>query len=146
MSSLVVWARMKSPWLFHFNSGSCNNCDIELVDVLTPRFDVERFGILLEGSPRHADVLVVTGAVNRQTLPRLKRIYDQMPNPKVVVALGTCATSGGIFTDSYNFAGPLDKVIPVDVYIPGCPPRPQAMIDGIVKALAKIQALRGGVR
>lgn len=146
MSSLVIWARMKSPWLFHFNSGSCNNCDIELLDALTPRFDVERFGILLEGSPRHADVLVVTGIVNRQALPRLKRIYDQMPNPKVVVALGTCATSGGIFSEGYNMAGPVDRVVPVDVYIPGCPPRPQAIIDGIVKALAKIQALRGGKR
>ncbi|MEM4808780.1 MAG: dehydrogenase, partial [Candidatus Nezhaarchaeales archaeon] len=79
MSGLITWARVKSPWLFHFNSGSCNNCDIELLDALTPRFDVERFGILLEGSPRHADVLVVTGIVNRQSLPRLKRVYDQMP-------------------------------------------------------------------
>ena len=144
MAGLVTWARVKSPWLFHFNSASCNNCDIELVDALTPRFDVERFGILLEGSPRHADILVVTGFVNRQAAPRLRRIYDQMPNPKIVIALGTCATSGGIFANSYNAAGPVDRVIPVDVYIPGCPPRPQAIIDGIVKALAKLQALRGG--
>jgi len=146
MAGLITWARVKSPWLFHFNSGSCNNCDIELLDALTPRFDVERFGVLLEGSPRHADVLVVTGIVNRQAAPRLKRVYEQMPNPKVVIALGTCATSGGIFAESYNEAGPVDKVIPVDVYIPGCPPRPQAIIDGVVKALAKLQALKGGKR
>lgn len=143
MLKLATWARVKSPWLFHFNAGSCNNCDIELLDVLTPRFDVERFGVLLEGSPRHADILVITGVVNRQTLPRLKRIYDQMPNPKIVVALGTCATSGGIFSESYNMAGPPDRVVPIDVYIPGCPPRPQAIIDGIVKALTKLQALKG---
>lgn len=116
--------------------GSCNNCDIEIINALTPKFDVERFGILLEGSPRHADILTVTGMVNRQSAPRLRRIYEQTPLPKAVIAVGTCATSGGIFKNSYNFAGPVDKVIPVDVYVTGCPPRPQEIIDGVVKALA----------
>ncbi len=138
MVNIGRWSLKKSPWLFHFNSGSCNNCDIELIDALTPRYDVERFGILLQGSPRHADILVVTGMVNHQTAPRLKRIYEQMPNPKAVIALGTCATSGGIFADSYHIAGPVDRIIPVDVYVPGCPPRPEAIIEGVIKALAKL--------
>jgi membrane-bound hydrogenase subunit mbhJ len=133
---LALWGLKKSPWVFHVNTGSCNNCDIEIVAALTPRFDVERFGILLEGSPRHADVLLVTGPVNKQTAPRVRRIYEQTPDPKAVIAVGTCAVSGGIFRDGYNFAGPLDKVIPVNVYVAGCPPRPQAIIDGVVKALS----------
>jgi len=102
---------------------------------LTPRYDVERFGILLEPSPRHADVLLVTGVVTRQCADRLKRIYEQMPKPKSVVAIGACACSGGVFEGNYNVLGGADKVIPVDIYIPGCPPKPEAMIDGIVKLL-----------
>ncbi|MDF2954574.1 MAG: hypothetical protein OD815_000190 [Candidatus Alkanophagales archaeon MCA70_species_2] len=120
------------------NTGSCNNCDIEIIAALTPRFDVERFGILLEGSARHADILLVTGFVSKQSVKRLKRVYEQTPEPKLVVAVGACACSGGIFKDSYNMAGPVDKIIPVDVYIGGCPPRPQAIIDGIVAALEKL--------
>jgi membrane-bound hydrogenase subunit mbhJ len=136
--SLFRLSRKKSPWVFHVSTGSCNNCDIEIIAALTPRFDVERFGIVLQGSPRHADILLVTGILNRQTLERAKRVYAQTPDPKLVVAVGTCACTGGIFRGSYNFAGPLDRVIPVDVYIAGCPPRPQAIIDGIVKALEKL--------
>lgn len=138
---LIGWFRKKSPWVFHLNSGSCNNCDIEIIEVLTSRFDVERFGIVLEGSPRHADVLLVTGIVTKQTASRLKRIYEQAPNPKVVVAIGECASSGGIFRDSYHMAGPLDKVIPVDVYVLGCPPRPQAIIEGIIKAVESFEKM-----
>ena len=133
--NLVTWFRKKSPYVFHVNAGSCNNCDIEAIETLTSRFDVERFGIILEGSPRHADILLVTGIVTKQTAPRIKRIYEQTPNPKAVVALGECPASGGIFRKSYNMAGPLEKIMPVDVYVLGCPPRPQAIIDGIVKAL-----------
>jgi len=135
---LINLARKKSPWVFHFNSGSCNNCDIELIDVLTPRYDVERFGILLQGSIRHADLLIVTGPVNKQAAPRLKRVYEQMPRPKLVMALGTCAISRGIFDGSYTIVGPVDQIVPVDVFVPGCPPRPEAIIDGVVKALAKL--------
>jgi membrane-bound hydrogenase subunit mbhJ len=102
---------------------------------LTPRYDVERLGILVEPSPRHADTLLVTGAVTRQCAERLKRIYEQMPSPKSVVAIGACACSGGVFDGNYNVLGGADKVIPVDVYIPGCPPKPEAIIDGIVKLL-----------
>jgi NADH-quinone oxidoreductase B subunit len=132
---LTKWAQKKSPWILHFNSGACNGCDIEVVALLTPRYDVERLGILLEPSPRHADVLLVTGVVTRQVLDRLKRIYEQMPNPKSVVAIGACACSGGVFEGNYNVIGGVDKIIPVDVYIPGCAPKPEAIIDGIAKLL-----------
>ena len=121
-------------------TGACNACDIEVIAALTPRFDVERFGILLKGSPRHADVLVVTGAVSRHVAPRLKRIYEQMPHPKFVMAVGTCACSGGVYWGCYNVLGGIDKVIPVDVYVPGCPVRPEAVIQGVAKLLAKIQS------
>ena len=93
----------------------------------------------MKGSPRHADILIVTGPVNRQTKDKVKKIYDQMPKKKIVVAMGSCGITGGIFKEGYNEAGPVDKIIPVDIYIPGCPPRPQAMIYGIKKALEKLK-------
>ena len=133
------WSRIKSPWAVHFNSGSCNGCDIEVVAAFTPRFDLERFGILLKGSPRHADVLVATGPVNHHSRARLKMIYDQMPSPKFVIACGSCASSGCVFRGCYNNLQGIDAVVPVDVYIPGCPPRPDAIINGLVKLLNKIQ-------
>jgi NADH-quinone oxidoreductase B subunit len=129
------WARRTSPWAVHYNSGSCNGCDIEILATFTPRYDVERLGIKLQGSPRHADLLIVTGAVTRQSRDRLLRIYEQMPEPKHVVAVGSGAISGGVFRGCYNCLGGVDQVIPVDAYIPGCPPRPQAIIDGLVKLL-----------
>ncbi|HJJ32334.1 MAG TPA: NADH-quinone oxidoreductase subunit B family protein [Methanocorpusculum sp.] len=134
-------ALTKSLWVFHFNAGSCNGCDIEIVATLTPRYDPERFGVKLVGSPRHADVLLVTGPVTKQMEDRLRRVYDQMPSPKVVMAVGTCAQSGGVFFDSYNLSGPVDQVIPVDVYVPGCAPRPEAIINGVVTAIAKLERL-----
>ncbi len=132
---LKEWARQSSPWAVHYNSGSCNGCDIEIVATFTPRYDVERLGIKLEGSPRHADVLVATGPVTRQSRERLLRIYQQMSEPKFVVAVGSCAISGGVFRGCYNSLGGIDQVIPVDAYIPGCPPRPQAIVDGLIKLL-----------
>lgn len=139
MSEVTTWARINSPWVIHFNSGSCNGCDIEILATLTPRYDLERFGVRLEGSPRHADVLICTGAVTRQARDSLLRIYEQMPAPKFVVAVGACALSGGVFQGCYNVVGSIDKVIPVDVYVPGCPPRPQAIIDGIIGLLERLQ-------
>jgi len=133
--SILTWARTRSPWLIHFNAGACNACDIEVVATLTPRFDVERFGALIKGSPRHADVMVVSGSVPRKIRDRLKRIYEQMPAPKFVVAVGSCAISGGVFQDCYNVMEGVDKIIPVDAYIPGCPPKPEAILDGVVKLL-----------
>ena len=139
MSKLATWSRVKSPWIIHFNAGGCNGCDIELLAALTPRFDVERFGILLKGTPRHADVLVVTGPVNEQIKKRLRRIYDQMPNPKFVIACGACAVSGGVFRGCYNTLGGLDDVLPVSAYVPGCPPRPDAIIHAAYSLLMKLK-------
>jgi len=139
---LLKWARRRSPWVLHFNSGGCNGCDIEILDLLTPRYDVERLGILKEASPRHADILLVTGPVTRQTRDRLRRIYEQMPEPKWVVAIGTCATSGGIFRGSYNVMGGVDQVIPVDQYIPGCPCRPEVIIAGLARLFEEIEGTR----
>ncbi|NLB59819.1 MAG: NADH-quinone oxidoreductase subunit B family protein [Lentisphaerae bacterium] len=138
LQKLITWARIKSPWIIHFNTGACNACDIEIVAALTPRFDIERFGILLKGTPRHADVLLCSGAVTRQIRDRLVRVYEQMPEPKFVVAVGTCACSGGVFKGCYNVMGGVDSVLPVAAYIPGCPPRPEAIIDGVVKLLASL--------
>jgi len=132
----------KSPWIVHYNANSCNGCDIELLACLTPMYDVERFGIINVGNPKHADVLVVTGSANHKNARVLKNIYDQMPDPKVVVAMGVCTSSGGIFAEGYNVLGGIDKVIPVDVFVPGCPVRPEAMIDGVVKALSILEAKR----
>ena len=136
---IVTWARIKSPWIIHFNSGACNACDIELVAALTPRYDVERFGILLKGSPRHADVLVCSGPVTLQQKERLKTIYEQMPEPKFVLAVGSCASSAGVFKGCYCVCGGIDTVIPVSAYIPGCPARPEAIIDGVVKLLKSLK-------
>jgi ech hydrogenase subunit C len=136
---LLSWARRKSPWIIHFNTGSCNACDIEIVASITPRFDLERFGVLLKGSPRHADVLLCSGPVTRQVEDRLRRVYDQMAEPKFVVAVGTCACSGGIFRGCYNVTGGIDTVIPVAAYVPGCPVRPEAIIDGIAKLLGSLE-------
>ena len=135
----VDWGRRKSPWIIHFNAGACNGCDIEVVDALTPRYDVERFGILQQGTPRHADVLVCTGAVTLQTKDRLKQIYEQMPEPKFVIAVGTCACTGGVFDGCYCVNGGIDSVIPVDVYLPGCAARPEAIIDAVNKLLASLE-------
>jgi len=138
-SKILKWARTKSPWIIHFNTGGCNGCDIELLAALTPRYDVERFGIVLKGSPRHADILAVTGPVTHQIKDRLLRIYEQMPEPKYVIAIGTCAVSGAPFWDGYNVIGGVDKLFPVDVYVPGCPPKPEAIIEGFAKLLKKIE-------
>ena len=137
---IILWSRLKSPWLLHFNSGACNGCDIEVVDALTPKYDLERFGVVLKSTPRHADVLVVSGPVTRQQVKRLKRIYEQMPEPKFVMAVGACACSGGVFDGCYSVVSGLDKVIPVSIYIPGCPVRPEAVIDGAVKLLGALEA------
>jgi NADH-quinone oxidoreductase B subunit len=139
LDQLKTWSRVNSPWLVHFNSGSCNGCDIEILATLTPRYDLERFGVKLKGSPRHADILVCTGPVTRQARERLLRVYGQMHEPKFVVAVGSCALSGGVFQGCYNIMGGINKVIPVNAYIPGCPPRPEAIIDGVIKLLQSLQ-------
>lgn len=134
---LIKNSRMKSPWLLHFDCGSCNGCDIEVLACLTPVYDLERFGIINVGNPMHADVFLVTGTVNSRNSTVLRNLYDQIPNPKVVIAIGSCGLSGGIFREAYNVIGGVDKVIPVDVYVPGCPAKPEAIIDGVVAGLQK---------
>jgi len=135
---LVKWARVKSPWILHFNSGACNACDIEILASLMPHYDLERFGVMLKASPRHADVLICSGPVSKQIAPRLKRIYEQMPDPKFVVAVGACACSGGAFRGCYNVMGGIDSVVPVAAYVPGCPVKPEALIDGVAKLLGEL--------
>ena len=143
---LMTWARGKSPWVTIFNSGGCNACAIEIIACLMPRFDVERFGILSRGSPRHADILIVTGAVTRQQAPRLRRVWEQMPEPKYVIAVGACAAGGGVFQGLYHMVGSVDQVIPVDVFVAGCPPRPDEIINAVVTCLGLMaeDAVHGG--
>ncbi len=129
----------KSPWIIHYDASSCNGCDIEVLACLTPIFDVERLGVVNTGNPKHADIFLVTGAVNEQSRAVIRNIYNQMPEPKVVVAVGTCASSGGIFRECYNISGGIDSVIPVDVYVPGCAARPEAIVDGVVRALGVLE-------
>ncbi len=138
LNRLARWSRIKSPWILHLNSGACNACDIEIVAALAPRFDLERLGILLKATPRHADVIICTGPVTRQIKDRIIRIYEQVPDPKFVVAVGACAMSGCVYRGAYNVEGGIDQVIPVDAYVPGCPARPDAILDGVVKLLGKL--------
>ncbi|PSH03262.1 MAG: hydrogenase [Acidobacteria bacterium] len=132
--SLICKARQKSPWLFHMNSGSCNGCDIEIIACLSPRYDVEQAGIHLEASPRHADIICVTGPVTRNAAEAVRTVYGQVCHPKAVVAIGSCPASCNVFAESPFVSGPLNSQIPVDVFVPGCPPRPDAIIEGIAKA------------
>ncbi len=138
LKKLVKWARVKSPWVLHFNTGACNACDIEILAALTPRYDIERFGVQLKATPRHADIILCSGPVTKQIKDRLIRIYEQMPEPKFIVAVGTCACSGGVFEGCYSVEGGIDSTIPVAAYIPGCPASPEAIIDGVVKLLERI--------
>jgi membrane-bound hydrogenase subunit mbhJ len=124
------------------NAGSCNGCDIEIVASLTPRYDAEQLGVRLEGSPRHADILCVTGPVTQNAVEAIKTVYGQVYGPKAVVAIGSCPATTNVFIDSRTLAGPLNLHIPVDVFVPGCPPRPDAIILGVAKA-AEILAARG---
>ncbi len=141
------WALRKSLWVYHVNAGACNNCDIEVLELLTPRYDIERFGMILVGSPRHADVLAVTGTCTRQAMPRLQEVYMQTAKPCVVMAVGACALAQGIFTEAYHVGSPVDEAIrAVDPgaiigYVPGCPPKPEAMIDMAVKAMELLKTL-----
>ena len=132
----------KSPWMLHYDGSSCNGCDIEVLACTTPVYDVERFGISNTADPFQADILLITGGINSQSESVVKQIYSQMPNPKVVVAVGICACTGGIFKECYNIKGGVDTVIPVDIYVPGCAARPQAIIDGVVKAVELLQKKR----
>jgi Ni,Fe-hydrogenase III small subunit len=139
MSDIKIKSLLKSPWVFHLATSPCNNCDIEILDTLTPRYDLERFGVQLIGSIRHADVLLVTGVPNRKNAQILKHLYEQAPKPCLVVAFGACACGRGMFKNSFNSPGPIDSIIPVNAYIPGCPPKPEAMIAGIAKLIKSVE-------
>ncbi len=143
IKAFIRKSRAKSPWLLHFDCGSCNGCDIEVLACLTPVYDIERFGIINVGNPKHADLLLVTGTVNHRNKKVLANLAEQMPDPKIVVALGSCGLTGGIFREAYNVIGGVDKIIPVDVYVPGCPPKPEAIIDGVVTGLEKFAEKKG---
>ncbi len=125
----------RSPWILHYDGSSCNGCDIEVLACLTPLYDVERFGVVNTGNPKHADILLITGSVNERNVEIIQNLYRQMPDPKVVVAVGACACSGGIFARAYNVQGGVDQVVPVDVYVPGCAARPESIIDGVVRGI-----------
>jgi ech hydrogenase subunit C len=129
----------RSPWVFHYNASSCNGCDLELVATLTPMYDPERFGVINTGNPKHADILLITGSMNVRNVSVVESLYDQMPSPKAVVAIGICATSGCVFAEAYNVLGGVDKVLPVDVYVVGCAARPEAILDGILQAVEALE-------
>ena len=135
-------ATSKSPWILHYDGSSCNGCDIEVLACLTPLYDAERFGVINTGDPKQADIFLITGAVNEQNRKVVQQLYSQMPEPKVVVAVGICACNGGVFRDCYNIIGGVDCAIPVDVYVPGCAARPESIIDGIVKGVAVLEEKR----
>ena len=133
--------RKLSPWVYVLHTGGCNGCDIEIPCIFTPRYCVERFGIKLVSSPRFADVLLITGPVCTQAVPFALRVYNQVPDPKVVVSIGSCASTGGVYkveegASNYAVAGPSPNIFPVDVFVPGCPPKPEAIIQGILLAIS----------
>ncbi|MCW8894337.1 MAG: NADH-quinone oxidoreductase subunit B family protein [Sulfurimonas sp.] len=132
--------RKKSPWILHYNAGSCNGCDIEILACLSPKYDIERFGVINTGNPKQSDVFLVTGPVTFRSRERLIELYTQMPEPKVVMAVGSCTCTGGVFRDMYNVENGLDRYIPVDVYVPGCASSPELIIDGLVKALEILES------
>lgn len=138
----IAKSAAKSPWLYHVNTGSCNGCDIELVACLTPRYDAERFGFKLAGSPRHADIVVVSGPITSQSRERLERTLSQVPKPFCVVSLGSCPKSGNVFKGSYSVEAPLEKYVDVDVTVAGCACKPETIIEGLYQATAILQKKR----
>ncbi len=131
---LLSTSRLKSPWIYRINTGSCNGCDIEIGPCFCPRYDAEQIGVVLQGTPKHADILLITGTMTLRASEAARRIYEQMPEPKAVIAVGSCAATANVFSGSPTNMGGVSDVIPVDVYVPGCPPRPQAIIEGIHQA------------
>lgn len=140
ISRLVAISRRRSPWVYRMNAGSCNGCDIEVTPLLCPRYDGEQIGLQIHGTPKHADILVISGTLTVRSRPAVLDIYHQMPSPKAVVAIGSCPASGNVFADSPLVLGEsLEALFPVDVWVPGCPPRPQLILDGIAKAAKMLE-------
>lgn len=142
---MSVFKPEKSLWIYHLNTGSCNGCDIEILAALTPKYDAERFGVKLVGSPRHADIIVATGPVTAVAKESVLRVIDQVPEPKAIVVTGVCGITGGVFRGGYSIAGPLDTLVPVDVYVFGCPPKPEGIMVGILKAAEVLELKRKGM-
>ena len=136
----------RSPWVIHYDASSCNGCDIEVVASFTPLYDLERLGVINTGNPKHADIFLVTGSVNAQNVKVIRTIFEQMPEPRVVVAVGICATSGCVFRECYNVMGGVDTVLPVDLYVPGCAARPESIIDGVLQAAELLEKKRAFMR
>ena len=130
--------RTRSPWIMHFDTGSCNGCDLEVWALLTPRYDVERFGAVNKANPKQADILLITGPVTKNMELALRKTYDAVPSPKIVIACGSCAISGGPFAGHPQVCGGADPVVPVNLYIPGCPPHPLTILDGLLRLLGRI--------
>ncbi len=136
LDKMVNWARKRSMWPLGFGLACCA---IEMISTFASRYDLARYGMeILRPSPRQADLIIVSGRLSVKMAPVLKRLYDQMPNPKWVISMGACASSGGVF-NNYAIVQGVDKIIPVDIYVPGCPPRPEQLIDGIMKLYEKVE-------
>jgi len=138
--SLAIETLTRSLNVFHLAGSACNNCDIEILDALTPKYDIERFGLTLVGSIRHADVLLLSGVFNKKAAIRARRLYEDAPKPVVVIAVGGCPCTGIIFRGPYNWDGPPETYIPIDAYIAGCPPKPEAIILGVVEVIKRLRA------
>jgi len=135
LDKLVNWSRASSMWPLTFGLACCA---IEMMATGAARFDLDRMGIIFRASPRQADVIIIAGTVTKKMVPVIKTVYEQMPEPKYVIAMGACASSGGIF-DTYSTVQGVDEFLPVDVYIPGCPPRPEGLLYGLMKLQDKIR-------
>ncbi len=138
--SFAVQALTRSLNVFHLAGSACNNCDIEILDALTPRYDIERFGMTLVASVRHADVILLSCIFNKKAAERARHVYEQAPKPVLVVAIGGCPATGIIFRDSYNWDGPPGRYIPIDAYVPGCPPKPESIIAALATLVEKLRA------
>ena len=136
VDNMIKRSRLKSPWIVHFDCGSCNGCDIEVLACLTPMYDVERFGVVNAGNPKHADVLLVTGTVNHRNQHVLRQIYEQMPSPKAVVSIGACNLSGGVFKDTYNVLNGAHNIIPVMCLCRAARPNPKPLLTAWCRPLA----------
>jgi membrane-bound hydrogenase subunit mbhJ len=132
MGTIKNKAIKNSQWIYHFNASSCQHCNLELLTCFSPKYDIESKGLKLINSIRQADILLITGTANEQIAAKLKETYNQASKTIIVIACGTCACSGGIFSEIPDFAGPIDKIIPVDIYLPGCPPNPETIIDSFL--------------